>query len=84
MPPGKTDDELASEFADYFLDKIERISEMFEGKPAYISEQSDVPRLRRFSPMTQSELKTIMLMQFNELLFCLPCVNFQIHSIFPN
>ena len=58
VPPGKTDDELASEFADYFLDKMEKISEMFEGKPTSISEQSDVPRLRRFSSMTQSEVKT--------------------------
>ena len=66
MPPGKTDSELANEFAEYFLEKIEKIRDLFNGKPTYTSEQSDVPRFRRFSPLTESEVKnacTIMAMQ---------------------
>ena len=46
MPPGKTDAELADEFANFFLDKISMIREQFNGTLAYTSERSDIPQLR--------------------------------------
>ena len=64
MPPNKTDEELANSFANYFLDKTDQIRLMFDGTPTYKSECSGVPRLRKFHPLTESQVKsTIMSMQ---------------------
>ena len=63
-PPNKTDEELANEFANYFLDKIDQIRLMFDGTSTYKPECSDVLRLRKFHPLTESQVKsTIMSMQ---------------------
>ena len=60
MPPGKFDTELADEFTGYFLQKISKIHELFQGTPAYNSEKGDIPQLRRFTPMTESEVHKII------------------------
>ena len=64
MPPGKSDEELANNFAEYFLEKIDKIRLMFDGIPDYKSETGNVPRLRRFHPFAESEVKSkVMSMQ---------------------
>ena len=35
LPPNKTDEELAEDFAKFFLSKIEKIREQFIKTPAY-------------------------------------------------
>ena len=53
-------EELANEFADFFLMKIDKIRQQFKDIPAYSSEDRDMPRLRRFSPMTETEAKKVI------------------------
>ena len=60
MPPNKTDDQLADEFADFFLEKIHKIRQQFTDVQAYTSEPNDVPRFRRFQPLTESEFRRII------------------------
>ena len=64
MPPGKSDAQLAEEFANFFIDKIHKICQQFQDTDAYVSEASNIPQLRRFSPMTESAVeRTINSMQ---------------------
>ena len=60
MPPGKSDAELADNFMNFFLNKIHKIRQQFMGTDAYSSEPSDTPRLRRFQPFTESQVKNII------------------------
>ena len=55
------DKDLANSFADFFQSKIENIHEMFVGIEAYNPEKSSTPKLCQFTPMTESEVKTIMM-----------------------
>ena len=60
MPQGKTDTQLAEEFAEFFIDKIDKIHQQFQNTVAYISETNDTPQLRKFNPVTESKVeKTI-------------------------
>ena len=60
MLPGKTDEELANEFADFCLTKIDKVRNQFSNTEAYNSEQSDIPLFRKFSPMTEAEVKKVI------------------------
>ena len=55
------DKDLANSFADFFQSKIENICEMFVGIEAYNPEISSTPKLCQFTPMTESEVKTIIM-----------------------
>ena len=55
------DKDLTNSFADFFQSKIEKIHEMFVGTEAYISENNGTPELCQFAPMTESEVKTIIM-----------------------
>ena len=55
------DTDLANSFADFFQSKIKNICEMFIGIEAYNPEKSSTPKLCQFTPMTESEVKTIMM-----------------------
>ena len=60
MPQGKTDTQLAEEFAEFFIDKIDKIRQQFQNTVAYVSEANDIPQLMKFNPVTESEVeKTI-------------------------
>ena len=64
MPKAKSDEELAQQFADFFLEKIQKIRKMFQDITPLQTQESDIPKIRSFSPMTKSEVKkTIMEMQ---------------------
>ena len=62
LPKEKDDQEMADEFAEFFLQKILKIRELFENIP-YIDVMSDpsVPVLRCFAPMTQDQVKGLIL-----------------------
>ena len=63
LPTGTTNSQLAEDFADFFLNKIERIREVFTNVPAYQPNEIDTPKLKNFTPITQSQLeKTIKAM----------------------
>ena len=55
------DKDLANSFADFFQSKIENICEMFVGIEAYNPETNSIPKLCQFTPMTESEVKTIIM-----------------------
>ena len=55
-PPHKTDEELAEQFADYFQEKIAKICEILRDKPRYKTTTKDVPRLVKFTPMTEQQV----------------------------
>ena len=60
MPLGKTDSQLAEEFATFFLDKIDRIRDKFKGIAPYQPRQLGMPQLEKFAPITSRQLeKTI-------------------------
>ena len=61
MPPNKTDDELANEFANHFLDKIEKIRSKPTTTRPYIPKAYNTPALQRFATLTEDQLcKVIM------------------------
>ena len=55
------DKDLANSFADFFQSKIENICKMFVGMEAYNPEISNIPKLCHFTPMTESEVNTIIM-----------------------
>ena len=57
LPTGSTDSQLAEEFADFFLNKIDRIREVFTNIPAYQPNERDTPKLKNLTPITQSQLE---------------------------
>ena len=59
LPPNKTDEELAEDFAEFFLSKIEKIKEKFINMPAYKPGQQDIPKFVSFCPLT--EMKYVQL-----------------------
>ena len=52
---------MANSFPDFFQSKIEKIREMFGGIEAYNPEINNIPKLCPFTPMTDSEVKTIIM-----------------------
>ena len=55
------DKDLANSFTGFFQSKIKNICEMFVGIEAYNPEISNTPKLCQFTPMTESEVKTIIM-----------------------
>ena len=49
-PPHKDIQSLANNFTDYFETKILKIREAFMTTPAYVCEETHVPRLTKFEP----------------------------------
>ena len=60
MPLGKTDSQLAEEFATFFLEKIDRIRDRFKGIAPYQPRQLETPQLEKFTLISSRQLeKTI-------------------------
>ena len=58
MPEGKTDAQLAEEFASFFLNKINKIRLQFQNTDQYILEvNTSVPRLQDLLPLTNEEIQ---------------------------
>ena len=60
LPPGKSKADLADDFASYFENKILTIREMFNDIAQYESTPTEVPKLMRFSPMSETEVELIV------------------------
>ena len=54
------DQQLAEDFADFFLNKTEKIHETFHNAEPYQASLSNIPQFRQFSSMTESEVQTII------------------------
>ena len=57
LPKGTTSSQLAEDFADYFLGKIDKIREGFTNLPAYKPNERDTPKLKNFTTITQNQLE---------------------------
>ena len=66
LPPNKTNQELAEDFAGYFLSKIKKIRESFTNTPPYETLQHWVPRFTSFCPLTESEVHTVIMRMKNK------------------
>ena len=66
LPPNKTDEELAEDFAKLFLSKIEKIRETFINIPAYKAAQHDTPKFASFHPLTEMEVCTVIMNMKNK------------------
>ena len=61
MPKAKSDEELAQQFADFFLEKIQKIRKIFQDITPLQTQESDIPKIRSFSPMMESQVKKIIM-----------------------
>ena len=62
LPETDSDSNLAEEFASFFLNKIEKIRELFINTPAYAPPINEyVPIFRSFSPLTNTEVTSIIM-----------------------
>ena len=60
LPKGTTDSRLAEEFADFFLEKINKIRKGFTNIPPYGLNERNTPKLKNLTAITQDQLeKTI-------------------------
>ena len=57
LPKGTTNSQLAEDFADFFLEKIDKIREGFTNLPAYEPNETDTPKLKNFTTITQNQLE---------------------------
>ena len=58
--PQKSDSDLASEFAEFFLNKILKIRQLFKDLPMLDPPTQDAPTMEKFGKLTQSEIKSII------------------------
>ena len=66
LPPNKTDEELAEDFARFFLSKIEKIRESFTDTPSYMALQYSIPKFTSFCPLTESEVYAVIMKMKNK------------------
>ena len=60
LPPAKSDQDLAEEFATFFQNKIQKIRDKLSDKPNFTTDRNNSPSFRRFAPMTEQQvIKTI-------------------------
>ena len=60
MPPGKSDQLLANEFAEYFLNKIDKIRDDLVSSQTYLPTPRDVAQLSSFQTTTEEEVINII------------------------
>ena len=57
FPPGKTSEEIAESFAEFFSNKITKTWQSFTGTLQYHPEETNTPKLTSFRPLTDDEVK---------------------------
>ena len=60
LPDAQSDQELAEQFAEFFLQKIETIWEKFNNIALYKTEPDPIPQLNKFSPINEIDLCKII------------------------
>ena len=61
LPNHTNNKDLAEEFADFFMDKIQKIRDNLDGNPTYECTKKITPRLTKFRPFDQTEVKKTIL-----------------------
>ena len=60
MPKSHGDEQLAEEFADYFMAKIKKIHDSLKDYPTYKPVHWDIKLLREFQPLNEQEVSNII------------------------
>ena len=60
-PPHKSEEDLAEDFAQFFLDKITKIREALRDKPGYVPTSNDPPKLQRFAPLKEEDICKVVM-----------------------
>ena len=64
--PNKTNEELAEDFARYFLSKIEKIRESLIDTPSCAALQHSIPKFTSFCPLTESKVHAVIMKMKNK------------------
>ena len=64
VPKGTTNSQVAEDFADYFLEKIDKIREGFTNLPAYKPNERDTPKLKNFTTTAKNQLEKTRSLHF--------------------
>ena len=56
-----SNEELADDFANYFLEKILNIRKLFDGIPNYKPNPIDIPQLNKFSTLSETQFYKIIM-----------------------
>ena len=60
LPPSLSDEEMANEFADYFMNKIQSIRDSLETSSKYLVSPGTMSHFSAFEPLSASEVKKII------------------------
>ena len=60
FPEAESDEVLANQFVEYFIQKIEKIHDQLNNTPTYHPGDTAVPQLRKFRQMTEAEVLNII------------------------
>ena len=60
LPPSSSDEEMANEFADYFMNKIQSIRDSLNTSSKYSASPENVPIFSAFEPLSTSDVKKII------------------------
>ena len=55
-----TDEELANEFADFFMDKIQKIRDELDVQPMYQLTSANIHQLNNFVEMSEDEVRKVI------------------------
>ena len=60
LPPGKTDDQLAEDFAEVFMNKIQTIRDSLANHPLYRTEPTNIPKFDAFKELREEDVKKLI------------------------
>ena len=60
-PPHKSEEDLAEDFAKFFLDKITKIREALRDKPVYVPTSNNPPKLQGFTPLKDEDVHKVVM-----------------------
>ena len=60
LPECDTKEDLANQFAEFFITKIQNIRNKLDSLPVYDHKDSSPPKLSKFEPLTEEEVRQII------------------------
>ena len=60
LPPSPSDEEMANEFADYFMNKIQSIRDSLDTSSKYLASPGNILNFSAFEPLSASEVTKII------------------------
>ena len=60
LPPGKTDDQLAEDFAEFFMSKILTIKDSLVDHPLYRPKPTNIPKFDAFKELREEDVKKLI------------------------